>query len=188
MALIYATLPTLEARLKNRLQILGAATPAFGQSLGAQQIDPNLLIAIGESIEANIDASLDPIYILPIVSERAIFILRGIAEKLIIDESTRTHFNITVNPQMGGDANFGASYRQEAINELERYTAGYGVYYKMGSNGVNRMGNQIQQAVRLPGVPLKLTQDVQRTLQPFDAIVVSKSEDITNKNYIDWGI
>jgi hypothetical protein len=187
MALIYATMPTLTARLKNRLQILGAATPAFGQTLGAQQIDPDFLIAIGESIEAGIDATLDLIYILPIVSHRAILILRSIAEKLIVDETTRTYFNITVNPQMGGDANFGASYRQEAINELERYTAGYGVYYKMGSVGVNRMGNQIQQCVPLPEVPLKLTQDVKRTLQPFDAIVVHKMvDDSTDPNYIKW--
>ena len=191
MPLQYATIPTLRDRLNNRLAVVGASIPAptgsFGSTLGAQQIQDTFLIAIGEEIEAAINAKLRLIYVLPIVSIEAIVILRGVSEKLIVSEATKTFFNVTMNPQLGGDANFGGSYQQDAIDDLEVYTAGYGIYYRKGSGFSNRLGNQVQQAVPLPGVVLALPQDTNRSFQPFDAIAVSKSVDRTSPNYIDWG-
>lgn len=189
MSLTYATTSQIMLLLQTRLQLLGGATPAFGSSLGAQQIDPLLIEQCGESIEASIDATLALIYQLPIISVPALKILRGIFCKLVVAEIVPVHYFATSNPTIGGDAGFGAVIRNEGIKELERYTAGYGVYYSgAGTTTIPRTGNQIQQCVPLPGVPLKATSDVTRPLVPFECYAVDREPIRGQSGFIDWGV
>lgn len=183
----YATVDQVMLLLETRLQLMGASG-SFGKTLGAQQIKPELIEQQGSSIEASVDATLDLIYVLPITSVPALEILRGILCKLTVADVIPAHFFASMNPQMGGDAGFGGLLRNEGIKELERYTAGFGVYYSAGATtAIPRTGNQVQQAVPLPGVSLKPTTDVRRTLTPFEAYPVSRQPQRGESDFINWG-
>ena len=186
---LYATTDQIMLLLNTRLELSGAATPAFGSTLGARQIKPELIVQCQESTEASINATLDLIYILPIVSVNALLILRDIVCEMVVADIIRVHFFATTNPQIGGDAGCGSIARNEGIKKLERYTAGYGVYYggSSSSGAIPRTGNQIQQAIPLPGVPLKPTSDVHRPLQPFECYAV-ESDRSSPAALINWGI
>lgn len=175
--------------LTYRLELMGVAAHASGSTFGAQKVRPELITQVAESIEASVNATLDLIYILPIVSPDALLILRGIVTKLVVSEIVTVHYAATQNPQIGGDAGFGSVKQNEGIKELERYTAGYGVYYSSsGSNSaIPRTGNQIQQCIPLPGVPLKPTSSVKRPLQPFECYAVGSDTTSPAAN-IPWGI
>jgi hypothetical protein len=190
MAQRYATTEQVQRLLETRLQVNGAINSSFGSAFGAQKINPLLLAESQESIEASVDATLSLIYQLPIVSIEALNILRSIVCKLVVADIIPIHFFATSNPQIGGDSGFGAVVRNEGIKELERYTAGYGVYYPSngGSSVVPRTGNQIQQCIPLPGVLLKPTSQVNRTIQPFDCYSVDTSIHSGDTNYINWGV
>ncbi len=178
MALQYCTIDQIQLVLGNRLQAIGVAPPN-GKTFGAKEVKPELIELEGEGIEANIDATLDLIYVLPIdpLNTRALKILRSISIKLIVAEVFRVHYQMAMTAQLGGDAGYGSVQYNEGVKELERYTAGYGVYYQVSgsNNNANRLGNQNQQCVPLPGVPLKPTSDVVRTLQPFSAVAVERN-------------
>lgn len=184
----YCTIEQIQLVLGNRLQAIGVPTQN-GTTFGAKHVKPELIELEGEGIEANIDATLDLIYVLPIdpLNTRALRILRSIAIKLIVAEIFRVHYQMAMTAQLGGDAGYGSVQYNEGVKELERYTAGYGVYYQVSgsSNNANRLGNQNQQCVPLPGVPLKPTSDVVRTLQPFSAVAVERN---VGSVKINWGI
>lgn len=186
--MLYATTDQIMLLLDTRLEVLGAATPAFGSTLGARQIKPALIEQCQESIEAGVDATLDLIYVLPIVSAPALLILRDIVCEMVVADVIRVHFFASTNPQIGGDAGFGSIARNEGIKKLERYTAGYGVYYSSSGNAgtIPRTGNQIQQCIPLPGVPLKATSDVGRTLTPFQCFSVAAED--AGGTVINWGV
>lgn len=188
MALQYCTIAEIQLVLGNRLQAIGVPSQN-GKTFGAKEVKSELIELEGEGIEANIDATLDLIYILPIdpLNTRALKILRSIAIKLIVAEVFRVHYQMAMTAQMGGDAGYGSVQYNEGVKELERYTAGYGVYYQISgsNNNANRLGNQTQQCVPLPGVPLKPTSDVVRTLQPFSAVAVQRSGGGVE---INWGV
>lgn len=189
MAQLYATTAQIMLLLDTRLEIAGAQVQAFGSNLGAQKIKPELIVQVQEGTEASINATLDLIYILPVVSAQALLILRDIVCEMVVADVIRVHFFATTNPQIGGDAGFGSIARNEGIKKLERYTAGFGVYYggSSSSGAIPRTGNQIQQAIPLPGVPLKPTSDVHRPLQPFECYAV-ESDRSSPAAMINWGI
>ena len=184
----YCTVAEIQLVLGNRLQAIGLPSPN-GKTFGAKEVKPELIELEGEGVEANIDATLDLIYVLPIdpANTIALRILRSIAIKLIVAEVFRVHYQMAMTAQMGGDAGYGSLQYNEGIKELERYTAGYGVYYQISgsNNNTNRLGNQTQQCIPLPGVPLKATTDVVRTLQPFSAVAVERTSNIVSPN---WGV
>jgi hypothetical protein len=189
MAQKYATTEQVQRLLETRLQVNGAINSSFGSAFGAQKINPLLLSESQESIEASVDATLSLIYQLPIVSIEALNILRSIVCKLVVADIIPIHFFATSNPQIGGDSGFGAVVRNEGIKELERYTAGYGVYYlSTGNSTIPRTGNQVQQCVPLPGVPLRPTSEVNRTIQPFECYSVDVDPIRGDRNYINWGV
>lgn len=183
----YASQEEINNFLNTRLQLMGYSNPSFGSALGAQQISPRLIEQVSESIESSIDATLNLIYVLPIVSEPAILILRSIVCKLVVADVVPIHYFAALNPQQGGDGGFGGLLRSEGIKELERYTAGYGVYYST-TNAAARFGAAVQQAVPLPGVPLKPTSEVKRTLSPVEFYTVDRSPKPGDRDYINWGV
>ncbi len=189
MPQLYATTAQIMLLLDTRLEIASVTTPAFGSSLGARKIKTELIVQQQESTEASINATLDLIYILPIVSVPALLILRDIVCEMVVADVIRVHFFATTNPQMGGDAGFGSIARNEGIEKLKRYTNGIGIYYggSKANGAVPTTGNQIQQCIPLPGVPLKPTSDVHRPLQPFECYAV-ESDRSSPAAMINWGI
>jgi hypothetical protein len=185
----YATFEQIQLYLDHRLQSLGV-NPSNGPTYGSKTVKQELIELTATSIEASIDATLDLIYILPVnpLNERALAILRDITIKIVVAEIIRVHYQMAMTAAAGGDAGYGGIQLNEGIKLLERYTAGYGVYYQ-GSNGTgtgtNRLGNQVQQNVPLPGVPIKPTSDVVRTLQPFGAVCVERN---VKGVEINWGV
>jgi hypothetical protein len=188
MILKYATTEEIQLVLGNRLKAIGVPTQN-GTTFGAKQVKPELIQLVQQGVEANIDATLGLIYILPVdpLNEIANAILTDITIDITVAEIFRVHYQMAMTAQMGGDAGYGSVQLNEGIKKLERYTAGYGVYYTGAgnSNNSNRQGNQNQQCVPLPGVPLKPTHDVVRTLQPFSAVAVERN---VGSVKINWGI
>lgn len=185
----YAKMEGIQRRIVNRLYIQGQTIPTipqtFGSSLGAQQVNQDLILDIAASVESQMDTMLALQYVLPIAytATDARYILASIAEKWIISEVIPTHLNETQNAKLGGDSHWGATLRADYILELERYTVAWGIYLKGGqtSQGGNRQGNQIVQPVALPGVKFRewdgLGEQTHRSIQPYDAIAVSRTKD-----------
>lgn len=188
MTLQYCTVDEIQLLLDYRLESIGVPTQNGG-TFGAKKVRPELIQMEGEGVEANIDATLRLIYVLPIdpLNTIAHRILRSISTKLIVAEIFRVHYQMAMTATLGGDAGYGSVQLNEGVKELERYTAGYGIYYSSQGNSGNvpRNGSQNQQCVPLPGVPLKPTHDVVRTLQPFSAVAVDR---VVGKTKINWGV
>lgn len=185
---MYATIDEIQLYLDHRLQALGVPT-ANGSTFGAKTVKPELIQLITDGVVASINATLSLIYVMPIdpLNTDAIAILKDITIKITVAEIMRVHYQMAMTAIAGGDAGYGSVQLNEGIKLLERYTAGYGVYYQGagGTNGTNRLGNQVQQNVPLPGVPIKLTSDVVRTLQPFSAVCVERN---VKSSDINWGV
>jgi hypothetical protein len=62
------------------------------------------------------------------------------------------------------------------------------VYYGGNNGAIPRTGNQIQMCVPLPGVPLKATSEVVRTLTPFECYGVDRDPVKGDRDYINWGV
>lgn len=153
--MIYTTTDNISRRLRGRLEV---ANTNLIPAATARTVDPNLIIQIGDQIEAKVNLALSQIYKLPIpqTSTQALKIIEGIVEKLIVSEIATTHFQQTQSPELGGDAGFGAVLRKQAIQELEAILSGHGIYIPgiMEKPVPNAMMGTYNQPLVLPGVKL----------------------------------
>lgn len=182
MPLRYTTQAAIARRLSNRLELLDSgATPAFGSSLGSQQVNLELLQQVGEQVEATVDSRLSMAYELPVPADaiQARAILAGIVEKLIVAEILPVYFESqNSGAQMGSDAGFGSMMRNSASAELEKYLVGHG--------GIPATGTLLPglAPVVLPGLRLKavLPDTITRNITSVGQRKGGKTSEI------DWGV
>ena len=116
----YTTIDNIALRLRTRLDLNQTAHgAAFGQSLGAKQVEPELFEQIASQVEAKLNAKLGMLYELPVPQHatQARLILASIVEKFTVAEILAVHYQQSQNAEQGGDLGHGAILRKEAIQE-----------------------------------------------------------------------
>lgn len=181
--MLYATIPEIMEYLRYRLELPSASS----STLGAKVVEISSIEFIAAGVEADVNARLALMYVLPIpaLAVEALAILKRIVCKLVVADLIPANFFASQNPTGGGDGGFATAMRNEALKELESYTAGHGMYYRDSSGNIPRTGNQIQQCVPLPGVFLKMHTDLNRPVQPCYAQVVKRDAPSVS---INWGV
>lgn len=124
----YTTPDAIALRLRGRLEFnQGISGSAFGQNLGAKQVDFQLYEQIGEQVEAKLNMALSMMYQLPIPQSALIAkkILSSIVEKFVVAEIASVHFQQVQSAADGGDAGFGAVMLKQAKEECQNIGINY---------------------------------------------------------------
>lgn len=177
----YTTSEAIALRFRGRLEFNQSVSgSAFGQNLGAKQVNHELLEQIGLQVEAKLNMALSMMYELPVPESatEAKKILSSIVEKFVIAEIASTHFQQVQTAQEGGDAGFGSVMLKQAKDECQMI----GINYP----GINVATNTLfkPEHMVLPGVPLRaVIPDV--VTRGYNYVVQRNPEKASS---IDWGV
>jgi hypothetical protein len=178
----YTTPEAIALRLRGRLEFNQSVTGgAFGQNLGAKQVDFQLYEQVAQQVEAKLNMALSMIYELPIplTAVDAIKILASIVEKFVVAEIASVHFQQVQSATEGGDAGFGAVMLKQAKEECQVIGINYPGIAVAPAIPFNR-----PEAMVLPGVRIKA--EIPDIISRGYNFVVQRNPEKASS--IDWGI
>lgn len=176
-SLKYTTPSAIALRLRGRLELNETIHgTAFGQNLGAKQVQFELYEQVASQVEAKLDMGLGMMYELPVPQEasEARKILASIVEKFTVAEILSVHYQQSQNPQMGGDMGYGAVLLKQAKEECQAI----GIDLPGLTAGVNPLLPR-REVMVLPGVPKK--GDIPDVITRNYSVTVQRNPDAANQ-------
>lgn len=196
MPLKYTTTEKIARRLRGRLNIEDSPAVStvigsrlgYGDAIGGQLVDPQLLEQMGEQKEAYIDLILNQIYEVPLSLSHPITqnIMSEITECLVVSAVMKVHFQGSLNMTTGGDVQgLGIDLDRQAYMLLGTLTVGHNIYLPVSMPPLPQTypGTMPPQPLVLPGENLR-TIDQPDTVHRVYTFITHRKLDVLNE--VDW--